>query len=90
MTFSPFEAGMIICFGAAWPFSIWKSFTSRSNKGKSLHFIIIVNLGYLFGMLHKIIYSFDLVIILYGINFLMVTIDILLYIRNIKYTENGI
>ncbi len=88
MQFSPLEAGMIICFGAAWPFSIWKSYSSKTNNGKSLFFIIIVDLGYLFGMLHKILFNYDLVIILYIINFIMVTTDILLYIRNIKYTNN--
>ena len=90
MSFSPLEAGMIICFGAAWPFSIWKSLQSRSNKGKSLHFMIVVNLGYLFGMLHKIIYNFDMVIILYALNFFMVSIDVFLYTRNMKYTKNEV
>ena len=33
---SIFEAIMLICFGAAWPFSIYKSYTSRENTGKSI------------------------------------------------------
>jgi hypothetical protein len=46
-----FEAFMRVCFGAAWPFSIYKSYKSRINKGKSLGFLIVVIIGY------KYIYS---------------------------------
>ncbi len=83
---SIFEAVMMICFGAAWPFSIYKSYTSRSNQGKSLLFLIVVEIGYISGIIHKILYSFDLVFYLYAFNMLLVTTDILLYKRNSKYT----
>src|SRR5450756_2332444 len=43
---SVFEAGMLICFGAAWPTNIAKSLKSRTAKGKSLPFLIIVMVGY--------------------------------------------
>lgn len=85
MDFPFFEALMIVTFGAAWPFSIWKSYTSKTNNGKSLFFIIIVDIGYVCGIIHKIFWSFDLVIILYIINFFMVSTDIVLYIRNRTY-----
>lgn len=77
-----FEALMLVCFGAAWPASIYKSYVSRSIAGKSLWFMIIVEIGYLAGMIHKLLYSFDLVIWLYLLNLLMVAIDIGLYARN--------
>ena len=67
---SPFEIIMLICFGAAWPVSIYKSWTSRSVEGKSLFFLIIVLSGYIAGILHKIFYLYDGVIILYALNFL--------------------
>lgn len=73
---------MLICFGAAWPVSILKSWTARSNNGKSLFFLIIVLIGYIAGILHKIFYLSDAVIILYFINFTMITIDIIIYFRN--------
>ena len=41
-------------------------------------------LGYLFGMAHKISNDLDFVVFLYGINFLMVFIDLMLYYRNKK------
>lgn len=84
---SIFEALMLIAFGSAWPFSVYKSFTSRSNSGKSFLFLIIIFLGYLSGVVHKIIYSYDYIIFLYIINALMVLADILLYFRNKKYQE---
>ena len=79
---SIFEIIMLICFGTAWPVSILKSWTARSNNGKSLFFMVIVLIGYMAGILHKIFFLSDAVIILYIINFAMVTIDILIYFRN--------
>ena len=43
---SGFEAVMMLCFGSAWPFSIYKSYTSRSNKGKSVWFLGSVDTNY--------------------------------------------
>jgi hypothetical protein len=79
-----FEIGMLVCFGFAWPTAIYKSIKSQSTEGKSLLFLYIVFFGYLFGILHKIFYSMDFVIILYIINALMVLTDLLLYYRNSK------
>ena len=79
---SHFEIIMLICFGAAWPFSIYRSWKSHSTKGKSLLFMIIVMVGYIAGVLHKIYFDHDLVIYLYGLNFLMVAVDVALYLRN--------
>lgn len=85
---SPFEAIMLVCFGAAWPVSIYKSWTSKSVEGKSLFFLVIVLIGYIAGILHKILYRYDAVIILYLINFFMIFFDIMLYMRN-KRLQNG-
>jgi hypothetical protein len=79
---SVFEIIMLLCFGFAWPFSIHKSYQCRSTKGKSFIFLLIVLLGYIAGILHKIFYHFDLVIIFYIINFAMVMIDMILFFRN--------
>lgn len=84
MNISVFEAGMLICFGLAWPLSIIKSIRSKSTKGKSLFFLFVILTGYISGILHKLIYSQDLVLILYVINFLMVLTDIMLYYKNRK------
>ncbi len=79
---SIFEIFMLICFGFAWPTNIYKSIKSKSIEGKSVLFLYVVFLGYLFGILHKIIYSKDIVIVFYIINALMVLIDLILYYRN--------
>lgn len=72
---------MLICFGAAWPFSIYKSLKTKDVRGKSLAFMIIVFAGYVSGIMHKIFYNYDAVIWLYMFNGLMVVVDISLYIR---------
>ena len=79
---SPFEILMLLCFGSAWPVSIYKSITSRRTGGKSVIFLFIIGTGYIAGTLHKIFYSFDPVIVLYILNALMVSTDIVLFYRN--------
>ncbi len=79
---SIFEALMLLCFGAAWPFSLRRSWVSRTTAGKSLFFLIVIDLGYVSGVLHKLIFSFDLIIFLYILNGVMVTTDIIFYFRN--------
>ena len=76
---------MLICFGIAWPINIYKSLKSRSTGGKSPFFSIIVNLGYVCGILHKILFNPDLVMILYFINFITVSVDLFLFYHNRKY-----
>lgn len=81
---SIFEVLMLVCFGAAWPFSIYKSLKSKSNNGKSIIFLLVVMTGYLSGILHKLFYSYDPVIFLYALNFIMVGTDAVLWYRNSK------
>jgi hypothetical protein len=78
-----FEAGMLVCFGASWPINIFKSITSKSTKGKSLLFMYVILTGYVFGITGKFVNDRDiLLIVLYAINFVMVTVDIILYYGN--------
>ena len=85
---SIFELVMLLCFGAAWPFSIHKSLTSHSVTGKSLAFLVVVWAGYLAGILHKILYHPDIIIVFYVINMTMVSIDTILHLRNRKNIRN--
>jgi hypothetical protein len=82
---SVFEIIMLVCFGAAWPFSIAKSLRTRSVAGKSLPFLLVILVGYIAGILHKLFFEYDLVIYLYGLNAVMVAADITLYLRNRLY-----
>jgi hypothetical protein len=79
---SVFELGMLICFGFAWPISIYRSYKSRSTKGKSPVFSIVVLIGYMSGITHKLLYSYDFVLFAYILNFVMVFIDLMLWFRN--------
>lgn len=79
---------MMVCFGAAWPFAIYRSWTSRSVEGKSFVFLVIVQAGYLAGILHKVFYRLDGVVALYVINLIMVSIDVMLYLRNKSLANN--
>jgi hypothetical protein len=75
---------MLVCFGSAWPTSIYKSYVSKTAKGKSIAFLIIVFVGYIAGILHKMFYSLDWVVSLYALNGIMVLVDIFLTIRNMS------
>ena len=78
---SIFEAGMLLCFGASWPAAVVKTYKTKNVKGKSKLFLWLVILGYVFGMLHKILYNFDLVFYLYVLNLLLVASDLVLVYR---------
>ncbi len=78
---SLFEALMLICFGVSWPVSIIKLLQIRQASGKSRLFLIIIILGYCFGIIHKLLYVLDWVIILYALNLIMVCVDLALVCR---------
>ena len=84
---SIFEIIMLVCFGAAWPFSIYRSYVSRSNQGKSIIFLAVVLIGYISGVLHKLLHSPDYVIVLYVLNGAMVVIDMIIYLRNARIAK---
>jgi hypothetical protein len=84
---SIFEAIMLLCFGAAWPVSIVKSWKGRSTGGKSFAFSVIVILGYISGIVNKLLNKPDLVTWLYVLNLVMVSIDAALWIRNRKLEQ---
>lgn len=79
---SVFEIGMLVCFGAAWPINIYKSVKSRTAAGRSILFQWAILAGYICGITHKLLYSNDVVLYLYILNFVMVAIDTMLYFRN--------
>ena len=74
---------MLVCFGVSWPFNIAKSLRSRTAKGKSVVYEILVVVGYFFGLAAKIILGdVNYVMIFYIVDILMVTTDIILTFRN--------
>ena len=90
---SIFEIGMLICFGFSWPMNVIKSYRARTTKGKSLPFLLLIITGYVFGIIGKLIGgNFKwYVLFFYVLNLLMVSTDLLLYVRNYRLDkQNGV
>lgn len=78
-----FECVMLICFGLSWPVSVYKSITSRSTKGKSAVFFLAILIGYISGILGKLISgNINYVLAIYIFNFIVVSFDFLLFFIN--------
>ncbi len=78
-SFSFFEIAMLLCFAVSWPISIFKTLKTRFVLGKSVTFMIIILIGYVFGIIHKLFYALDIVLFFYALNFILVGTDIGLY-----------
>jgi hypothetical protein len=88
-----FEAIMILCFGLSWPISIYRSYVSRTAKGKSLFFEVFLWVGYVFGISRKIMLLTDgsgsgtifmLGLVFYVLNIIEITADMMLFLRNAR------
>ncbi len=80
-----FEIIMLICFGLSWPISVYKSIRSGSTKGKSAVFMIAIIIGYISGIIGKVVNDqITYVVVLYCINLVVVCIDLGLYFLNAK------
>lgn len=82
------EATMIILFGISWPFNLIKSIRSKTTKGKSLLFLILIDIGYIAGITSKFfsttfVWETDWwIFMIYVINFTFVTADLVMYFIN--------
>jgi hypothetical protein len=77
-----FEGLMLVCFGCAWPVSIYKTWTTKHAKDKSIFFMVIILIGYLSGIAFEITSGIDRVLYLYLLNTLMVCVDLGLTLRS--------
>ncbi|MBU0996661.1 MAG: hypothetical protein KKE16_01310 [Firmicutes bacterium] len=78
-----FEVGMLLCFGFSWPIACVKAYRGRTTKGISLVFALLILTGYAFGIIYKILSGkVNFVILAYIINFTMVFVYALIYVRN--------
>lgn len=79
------EIFMIVLFGCSWPNNIITSLRNKSTKGKSLAFLLLIDIGYVCGIVSKFISpTFNwadkwYVVFFYILNFVMVTTDLILY-----------
>jgi uncharacterized membrane protein len=80
-----FEAAMLICFAASWPFNLLKAYRARTNVGTSILFMSIVLLGYVCGIINKLVSDdINYVLAFYILDLLLVTIGVLIYLRNMR------
>ena len=88
------EATMIILFGISWPFNLFKSIKSKTTKGKSLLFLILIDIGYIAGITSKFfsttfVWATDWwIFVIYVINFSFVTADLIVYFINKSRERN--
>ena len=80
-----FEFIMLACFGLSWPISVYKSIKSKSTQGKSVVFIVAIIIGYISGIIGKIINGqLTYVLIIYCFNLIVVSVDLVLFFINRK------
>ena len=90
------EATMIILFGISWPFNLLKSIKSNTTKGKSLLFLILIDIGYIAGITSKFfsttfVWATDWwIFVIYVINFSFVTADLIVYFINKSRERNEV
>lgn len=90
-----FEFLMLVAFGVSWPLNVIKSIKTKSTKGKSLVFLVLIFLGYASGVVSKLInetYMASIstkwyVLAIYVLNLVMVGTDLCLYFRNAVYDK---
>ena len=75
------EIAMMVAFGFSWPNNIITSLKTKSTKGKSLAFLILIDIGYVCGILSKLLSGNIIwyVMFFYVLNFVMVSFDLVLY-----------
>lgn len=86
------EIIMVVSFGASWPMNVMKSYKARTAKGKSLGFLLLILFGYVAGISSKLVNTAYMaefskkwyVLVFYCLNFVMVSADLGMYIRNRK------
>ena len=78
------ETVMLVCFGLSWPINAAKAYRSRTAKGMSLPFLLLILTGYLGGITAKLINGqLNYVLIVFFINLAIVLVNIAIYIRNV-------
>ena len=83
------EIAMLCLFGCSWPFNIAKALRTRTAKGKSVVFEVLVIIGYLIGLFGKFYAYRQTGTLAYSVWFyiadiLMVSVDLVLYCINTR------
>ena len=79
------ETVMLVCFGFSWPLNVLKAYKSKTAKGTSLPFILLIVAGYIAGITAKVITDqINYVLIAYIVNLAIVSLNIVIYFRNVS------
>ncbi len=75
------EICMIVAFGLSWPNNIITTLRNKSTKGKSVAFLLLIDIGYICGIASKLLSGNFAwyVVFFYVLNFCMVSTDLALY-----------
>lgn len=91
MTKYIFEIIMLVCFACSWPVSIVKALKTKIVIGKSPFFMIIIIIGYIFGIIHKLVNEpGNWVVWLYVLNLVIVSCDLFLYFKYIEQNRRDL
>ena len=90
------EIIMIVSFGVSWPLNVVKSYRSRTNRGQSLVFLLLIFFGYIAGITSKLIDATYMarigskwfVLFFYVLNLIMVGLNLVTYARNRKLDKS--
>lgn len=81
---SVFEMVMLVCFGFSWPLNVVKAYRAKTAKGTSLPFILLIITGYIAGISAKLIsHQINYVLIAYVLNLAIVSLNVVVYFRNV-------
>lgn len=86
-----FESIMLICFGLSWPLNVIKAYRARTTQGTSLPFILLIITGYIAGITAKLISGqLNYVLIVYLLNLVIVSLNVVVYFRNLSLDKKGV
>lgn len=85
------ETIMLVCFGFSWPLNVIKAYKAKTAKGMSLPFILLIISGYIAGISAKFITGqISYVLIAYILNLAIVTLNVVVYFRNVSLDKKRI
>ena len=86
-----FESIMLICFGLSWPLNVIKAYKARTTQGTSLPFILLIVTGYIAVITAKVISGqLNYVLIVYLLNLAIVSLNVVVYFRNLSFDKKGV
>ena len=85
------ETIMLVCFGFSWPLNVVKAYKSRTAKGTSLPFVLLIIAGYLAGIGAKLITGqINYVLIAYLLNLAIVSLNVIVYFHNVSLDKKRV